>query len=57
VGSRSGERGSLSACGIARCETLFSGNGKAPDAEGYRLAQSLMEDKPGKEIGDWKIRY
>jgi len=29
--------------GITRCETLFSENGKAPDAEGYRLAQSLME--------------
>ena len=28
--------------GITRCETLFSENGKAPDAEGYRLAQSLM---------------
>jgi len=41
--SRSGERGSLSACGTTHCETLFSENGKAPDSEGYRLAQSLME--------------
>ncbi|MEP2775716.1 MAG: acyl-CoA dehydrogenase family protein [Luteolibacter sp.] len=29
--------------GIIRCQTLFSENGNAPDAEGYRLAQSLME--------------
>ncbi len=29
--------------GITRCETLFSENGNAPDSEGYRLAQSLME--------------
>jgi hypothetical protein len=29
--------------GITRCETLFSENGKAPDNEGYQLAQSLME--------------
>lgn len=30
--------------GINRCETLFSENGKAPDGEGYRLAQGLMGD-------------
>ena len=29
--------------GITRCETLFSENAKAPDGEGYRLAQELME--------------
>lgn len=29
--------------GITRCETLFSEIGKAPDSEGYRLAQELME--------------
>lgn len=29
--------------GITRCESLFSENGTAPDSEGYRLAQSLME--------------
>lgn len=28
--------------GITRCETLFSENTKAPDSEGYRLAQELM---------------
>ena len=28
--------------GINRCQILFSENGKAPDAEGYALAQSLM---------------
>jgi hypothetical protein len=33
----------LTTCGITRCETLFSENGKAPDSEGYQLAQSLME--------------
>lgn len=29
--------------GITRCETLFAENGTAPDSEGYKLAQSLME--------------
>lgn len=29
--------------GITRCETLFSENTTAPDSEGYRLAQSMME--------------
>ncbi|MGJ8643098.1 MAG: acyl-CoA dehydrogenase family protein [Luteolibacter sp.] len=29
--------------GITRCQTLFSENGNAPDSEGYKLAQSLME--------------
>ena len=29
--------------GITRCQTLFSENGTAPDSEGYRLAQELME--------------
>jgi alkylation response protein AidB-like acyl-CoA dehydrogenase len=29
--------------GITRCETLFSENASAPDSEGYRLAQAMME--------------
>ena len=58
MGSRSGERDSVSACGISRCGTLFSGNGKhrMRGATGWRRAWRKISLERKLEIGKFDIR-